>query len=224
MAGVFGIFGKIPTKGDFVRANLPEGFQRVWDGWLQEMLVAGKDALGADWDARYMQAPIWRFALPPGIAGVDAVVGVMAPSIDRVARRFPLTFVAPIAAPIHPLFAHHLASELFDTLEEIALVAVADDLPKDQIMDRLDDLSPPVAEAVSPPDQHEGVTRVTTAPQASLAVALAAAWTDAHHPRASLWTARKASSDQFVHFLHSGLPSSAFAPHLFPETAKEAVW
>jgi type VI secretion system protein ImpM len=39
-----------------------------------------------------MEAPVWRFALAPGLCGAAGVVGVMLPSVDRAGRYFPLTF------------------------------------------------------------------------------------------------------------------------------------
>ena len=43
---------------------------------------------------------MWRFALPPGFCGPQAVLGLMLPSVDRAGRYFPLTFAAlfPAAA------------------------------------------------------------------------------------------------------------------------------
>ena len=45
----------------------------------------------------YLEAPVWRFALPPGMCGERAVLGLMLPSVDKAGRYFPLTFAA-----LHP--------------------------------------------------------------------------------------------------------------------------
>lgn len=79
-----GLFGKLPTHGDFVRRNLPRSFVAPWDAWLSEGVRARPDA---DWTP-------WRFHLPPGACGPDAVAGIVAPSADAVGRRFPLTLAA----------------------------------------------------------------------------------------------------------------------------------
>ncbi len=77
-----------------------------WDAWLQDGMATARERLGDRagrtlWDG----APPWRFALPAGACGPDAVVGVLLPSEDMVGRRFPITLaalVAPGAAPPAP--------------------------------------------------------------------------------------------------------------------------
>ena len=42
-----GAFGKMPGMGDFLRLDLPAGFTRAWDTWLQAGLISARDrALG----------------------------------------------------------------------------------------------------------------------------------------------------------------------------------
>jgi type VI secretion system protein ImpM len=89
-----GYFGKLPARGDFLRAGLPEDFVAAWDGWCREMLAASRAALGAAWEDAWMQAPIWRFLLPAGACGGRAVLGVWLPSMDKVGRHFPLVLAA----------------------------------------------------------------------------------------------------------------------------------
>src|SRR3954453_18054210 len=55
-----GFFGKLPVRGDFVRAGLPHAFVAPWDAWLQRVLPAALTALADDW----LNAPVWRFRLP----------------------------------------------------------------------------------------------------------------------------------------------------------------
>ena len=40
-----GLFGKLPSTGDFVTRGLPAGFLRVWDAWLSRHLAARLDRL-----------------------------------------------------------------------------------------------------------------------------------------------------------------------------------
>src|SRR5229473_1881218 len=89
-----GFCGKLPARGDFVTSGLPRRFTEAWHDWLQPVLAASRRALGEDWLAAWLEAPIWRFALSPGICGPDAVLGLWMPSVDRVGRYFPLTFAA----------------------------------------------------------------------------------------------------------------------------------
>ena len=96
-AGAVGLFGKLPARGDFVRGGLPGSFVAPWDAWLQLVLAASREQLDADWLPAWLEAPVWRFALAPGLCGEDAVLGVMLPSVDRVGRYFPLTLAALFA-------------------------------------------------------------------------------------------------------------------------------
>jgi type VI secretion system protein ImpM len=101
-AGAAGLFGKLPAHGDFVRRGLPGSFCEPWDAWLQRGMDTSRAALGDDaWAALWDAAPAWRFLLPAGACGPDAVAGVMLPSRDSVGRRFPLTLAA-LRPPDHP--------------------------------------------------------------------------------------------------------------------------
>ena len=133
MAG-FGAYGKMPGLGDFFRLDTPPGFVSVWDDWLQNGLKAARLSLGADWQESYMSAPIWRFWLGAGLAGRASVVGVMMPSVDRVGRMFPLTLMAQT----DPEGASD--EGLFESLEEVALAALDDNMTRDALADRLSQL------------------------------------------------------------------------------------
>lgn len=89
-----GLYGKMPAHGDFVRRALPGSFVAPWDAWLAAGIAAARDRLGEEFATVWDTAPAWRFALPAGICGPDAVAGVMLPSADTVGRRFPLTVAA----------------------------------------------------------------------------------------------------------------------------------
>jgi type VI secretion system protein ImpM len=92
-----GLYGKVPAHGDFVRRGLPTSFVGPWDTWLQDGMATGRDRLGDRWAALWDGAPPWRFALPAGACGPDAVAGVLLPSEDMVGRRFPITLAAILA-------------------------------------------------------------------------------------------------------------------------------
>ena len=93
-----GLYGKLPAHGDFVRRALPDSFVGAWDGWLQAGLTAAREALGEAFEEAWAAAPTWRFHLPAGACGPDAVAGVLLPSADLVGRRFPLTLAALLPA------------------------------------------------------------------------------------------------------------------------------
>ncbi len=89
-----GLYGKVPAHGDFVRRGLPTSFVGPWDAWLQDGMATARERLGERWAAAWDAAPPWRFALPAGACGPDAVAGVMLTSEDMVGRRFPITLAA----------------------------------------------------------------------------------------------------------------------------------
>jgi type VI secretion system protein ImpM len=93
-AGGTGLFGKLPARGDFVRSGLPGSFVTPWDAWLRTVMAGSREQLGEDWLPAWLEAPVWRFVLAPGLCGSDPVLGLMLPSVDRVGRYFPLTLAA----------------------------------------------------------------------------------------------------------------------------------
>jgi type VI secretion system protein ImpM len=121
MDGAPGLFGKVSTLGDFVSRRLPPPFIAVWDAWLQAGLQGSRAALGAAWLDTYLNGPIWRFALAPGVCDDQAWAGILMPSVDRVGRHFPLTLAAgaPGALDLQQWLGESAA--WFDQLEELAL-------------------------------------------------------------------------------------------------------
>lgn len=93
-APTVGFFGKLPARGDFVRRDLPQDFVDAWDAWLAAGIAASRAQLGDDWLPAFLEAPIWNFALAPGLAG-PGMAGIFLPSVDRAGRYFPLTLAAP---------------------------------------------------------------------------------------------------------------------------------
>lgn len=131
----FGFFGKIPARGDFVRAGLPRSFIETWDAWLQGVIAGSREILGETWLPAWMEAPIWRFALGPGIAGPDAVLGLWIPSVDRAGRHFPLTLAYVAAGSVWAL--HRAAAGWLDAAERIGLAALEEDTPPDIMAEAL---------------------------------------------------------------------------------------
>ncbi len=136
MAG-FGAFGKMPALGDFFRLGVAPDFVPPWDAWLQTTLLSAQQSLGARFEECYMSAPIWRFALPPGVAGNQGALGILMPSVDRVGRRFPLTLVVPTGYEEQAALRNLMwQDEVLSALEALALEAL-DDLPRDGLGARL---------------------------------------------------------------------------------------
>jgi type VI secretion system protein ImpM len=114
-AQAVGVFGKLPGLGDFVERGLDPAFTHTWHGWLARELQAARATLGEGFAPAYLQAPAWRFALGPGIAG-RGTTGVFVPSLDRVGRPFPLALAAAADAPA--------AASWYDALEALARAAL----------------------------------------------------------------------------------------------------
>ena len=93
--GLPGWFGKLPGMGDFAHRRLPESFRAPWDSWLQNGLM-GLRQRHADWTERYLESPLWSFALGRHLIGPARWIGVLMPSVDGAGRYFPLTLASEI--------------------------------------------------------------------------------------------------------------------------------
>jgi type VI secretion system protein ImpM len=151
LTNVPGLYGKIPVRGDFVTRRLKTAFVDTWDKWLQSALSTSKAQLGDQWLDIYLTSPIWRFVLGPGNCGDTALAGVLMPSVDKVGRYFPLTLAAVIGdlreAPADLFVA---AASWFDDMEQLALSALTDDIPLEELDRRLKDRCLSLAPAARP--------------------------------------------------------------------------
>jgi type VI secretion system protein ImpM len=143
-----GFYGKLQARGDFVTRRLPRSFVEPWDAWLQGSMAAASDQLREQWPALYLEAPLWRFVVGPGICGAAAIAGVVMPSVDKVGRYFPLTLAAPIAACDAPGRTAVEGAAWFERVEDLALSALADDSDFDAF-DRESEGVVPLAAAAS---------------------------------------------------------------------------
>jgi type VI secretion system protein ImpM len=128
-----GYYGKLPARGDFVRAGLPEEFVAPLDLWCRDCLIASRAALGEGWEAAWMIAPVWHFLLPPGACGRYAALGVWMPSMDRVGRHYPFMLCA-LGESLGDL--EDGAAWLAEA-EAAGLDCVIDDAPADALVARL---------------------------------------------------------------------------------------
>jgi type VI secretion system protein ImpM len=128
-----GFYGKLPARGDFVRAGLPRDFTDPWDDWLRSVIAGSRSLMGEAWLPAFLEAPVWRFNLPPGMCGAQAAIGLMLPSVDRAGRYFPLTFAA--------LGQRRIAVEpteaWLDICDAAGRDALEQDTPPEEITDRL---------------------------------------------------------------------------------------
>lgn len=133
-AGQAGFCGKLPSRGDHLALGLPRDFTVPWNAWLDATLPGVRGELGELWRRAWMEAPIWHFALPGGMCGPAAAIGLWMPSADRVGRLFPLTlaWVADDAAVPTDDGAWRAA------VEEAGLEAVTGDMAPEALAARLD--------------------------------------------------------------------------------------
>jgi type VI secretion system protein ImpM len=122
-----GLYGKLPSHGDFLSRRVSDAFADAWDEWLRECLAASRAALGDRWLDVYLTSPAWRFVCGPDACGPSAILGLMAPSVDRVGRYFPLTLVAELPEYVSPIAAATEAEVFFDRAERLVIETLAAD-------------------------------------------------------------------------------------------------
>ena len=212
--GNFGAYGKMPALGDFFRLGAEREFVTPWDIWLQATLLTAQRDLGSGFEPAYMSAPIWRFSLPPSVAGSQGVVGVLMPSVDRVGRRFPLTLLAQTGyeeqAPLRNLIWQ---GPVLDKVEALALDALDDAMTREILYERL---APLALRAMGLPSRIHtaGTSLVLTSDLPDLFcadLALDLAGGELH--RACAWSATIDGAARLI--LTSGLPQGEVATSLF---------
>jgi type VI secretion system protein ImpM len=142
MQPVIGAYGKLPSRGDFVRRRLPKSFLDRWDEWLQQAITHSREDLAERWLQLYLNGPMWRFVLASQLIGETTAAGVMMPSIDSVHRHFPLTLAALLAPDVNP-FVVALDETWFADLEDLGLACLDADFAPDGLDARLDALTAP---------------------------------------------------------------------------------
>ncbi len=128
-----GLFGKIPSQGDFHQQDLPNSFVRPWDDWLSRSILASQAEIGVEWPQIYLLSPPWRFLLAPGVAGPSGWIGVLVASIDRVNRFYPLTLALPLAEELRPEFVSDWRP-VYDKLESAAFALIDAVHPTEEIL------------------------------------------------------------------------------------------
>ena len=219
MAG-FGAFGKIAAEGDFLRIDVSQGFVEPWDRWLQGGIVSVREHLGAEWNSRFMTAPLWRFTLSPDVAGSAPALGVLMPSVDRVGRQFPLTLVAPLASGPNALRIHFEAERAFEALELIALDTLLDGVSRDVLAENLRKLEPFIPPGMAELRERPGLMTLFAAGADSVTPALAAQLGAGGFRAPSVWSTCIDDGSRLM--ISEGLPSVDMMAGFFDLTAP--VW
>lgn len=149
------LFGKLPSKRDFVAIRAPRRFLTAWENWIQAGLAASREQLAKDWQEVYLSAPIWRFWIGGEIGGSEAA-GALMPSVDGIGRYFPLTVFAvapdgltidpPTVDPMNEWFASIEASMLavLEAAQADGPAELADRLPAPAMRARHQRSQPPI--------------------------------------------------------------------------------
>lgn len=157
VSGAYGYYGKLPCAGDFLRRGLSQSFVTAWDAWVQTALVSSQISLGEErWQACYNCAPIWRFALPPGLCGNSGVAGIVMPSVDKVGRCFPFCIAAEL--PLAPWAAFLAVQPVIERLELAALRMLEDNTPLTQLDEILADMPSPGLVGATPASLQSGAS------------------------------------------------------------------
>ncbi|MQP66268.1 type VI secretion system-associated protein TagF [Niveispirillum sp. SYP-B3756] len=145
-----GFFGKIPARGDFVSRRLGPGLVQPLDEWLQASIATSRRQMGEGWLPSYLETPIWRFVLGPGVCGEVPLAGVLMPSVDRVGRYFPLVLAAPLPGCVAPIRLIETARGWFDKVEALALSSLEDGFVFDRFDQALRTLGAPPYDTTRP--------------------------------------------------------------------------
>jgi type VI secretion system protein ImpM len=127
-----GFFGKLPAHGDFVRSGLPSATMQRWDEAISHALIICRKVLEDRWRHTWLGAPIWRFALPPGMCGLEPLLGICIPSTDKVGRLFPL-MIAVTCTGATPRRMVCYGAAWLDAAEVAGRSAIADNLTSGQL-------------------------------------------------------------------------------------------
>jgi type VI secretion system protein ImpM len=152
-----GLYGKLPTKRDFIAIGAPRDFLAAWEPWLQGGISASRTLLGERWQPAFLTAPIWRFWLGADLCG-KSVIGAFMSSLDGVGRYFPLTLFAcadNAAAIPPPEFAAQ--GDWFGAAEEFLMSTLDQTLTFETITARLAALPTPSQE-FPPAPAHDMMT------------------------------------------------------------------
>ena len=157
MMTMCGMFGKLPSKRDFVSYNMPRPFLDQWEEWLQAAVAASRHALAERWQEIYLSFPIWRFWCGRRVFGTP-VTGALMASVDGVGRYFPLTICAcePADAYLEPPPSRGL-DQWHEGCEQFLLHMLDDQFEREPSHLLAQIPLPPLASRLPPPQRDGGL-------------------------------------------------------------------
>ena len=137
-------FGKVPSRGDFVKSRIGASVLELLDAWLAQ----GLELFATDpgWKAQYDVAAQVDFAFL-GTGNAYAMAGRLAPSLDASRRRFPFVAATAMAVddPLHLIARSPISlAAPWRILEEFVRSALAAEDPR-EAFERMADVEIPVA-------------------------------------------------------------------------------
>jgi type VI secretion system protein ImpM len=136
-----GWYGKTPSTGDFISRGLSRSVIDRLDGWLQAGMTAIREQSPDAWQEHYASAPIWDAVLPSGIVTSRACVAVVAPSIDRVGRRFPLSVIVTLTMEDTTLSQFTSLPDYCADMSRIVEASIRNSISADEFDQQLDRLT-----------------------------------------------------------------------------------
>ncbi len=85
-----GWFGKLPSVGDFAGRGMSGQLQETVHQWISGGMAALVQAQPQEWQDAYLVSPVWHFVINAGVWDNPALIGCIAPSVDKVGRYSPL--------------------------------------------------------------------------------------------------------------------------------------
>ncbi len=152
MSAAAGYYGKIPSRGDFIRHGLPHSFLGALDSWWQRVLSESRSLLGEGWVDAWMEAPLWRFTLAEGCCGPGAAIGLWVPSVDKAGRLFPLT-LAVVGENWRDVEGY---GEFLDRAAGLAVTSVEHDVTPDWLASAVGGAARPGGQPLAQPPSRSG--------------------------------------------------------------------
>ncbi|MET0332654.1 MAG: type VI secretion system-associated protein TagF [Rhizobacter sp.] len=97
-------FGKLPSRGDFLRSTGEPMLVQALDGWMSQTLLLMRD--DSHWQATYDAAAPVQFAIL-GAQSRSGLAGHLVTSQDTAGRRFPFVMAATFELPVPSAFLPH---------------------------------------------------------------------------------------------------------------------
>jgi type VI secretion system protein ImpM len=107
-----------------------------------------------EWIAAWLEAPVWRFMLPPGLCGRNGVLGIWLPSVDKAGRYSPLTIAATAPGDWAPSVG--AMTSFLTAAEQAGRDALEHDLAPADLLQRIQDALIAIDAPAAAPDLVPG--------------------------------------------------------------------